>query len=509
MGKFWKLSCFLLLLILNIYSDAVFKATSDLAVGIQNNTPSLWKAGGVRFYNDGFNWSGLDNGYTQPLITNTTVGSNNEVEVIIKSSAPGQEVKIAPGLTFPFGHKYAGWPGPTDAGIDYDAYTPEVLLRTGAAGKADDPVDPDPITIDQLDSLMKTPDYYDSTYRYNYTDSLGVNGGIYSGGFLDTWYNNAEDKPETQIQVPYPLDTFTLNNFDLNIDTSVTKGPMYWISLAIAQEYFRVDLQWMMTMGIKEGNAGVKKQHYPNDVVYDGSFNHTAGLGAWHTEGFTGVDRAMTYSDYFPKYRQALSTALDLGSSGLAPYDVTDYYCGASTDINSAQIINTLVFSVIVQYANYDVFAYCTDVCWKEALSTAVDPYMGLVTMLIVYNVGNSQVANVAGKLNANAYATTCADPNARTAFGTGYNNYIPDILDGVQNFIDASARSRTDQSVEILDYPISKRELLNAYFGDDGTVNVQGDGGLLLHFYDPTATDCINERQQIWDDLNALLTWL
>ncbi len=491
------------------YSEVSVVVEDSLNLGLYNNTSRMWNVGGVRFHNKGFQWSKTDHGYTSEIISNTPIGNMNEVEAVISSTGPGEEVKIGSDSLKSFKHVYTGtWQGPENGGLDL-SFEPEVLLRTGAAGKVDDPIDAESITTAELAALIQTQDYYDSEYRYSYTDSLGVNGGLYSGGFLDTWHNNVADKDETQILLPIPKETFTVNDPGLTLDSAVTEGPMYWMSLAMAQEYFRVDMQWMLAMGMKEGNAGIiERDVVPNRVVYDGSYNHGAGLGAWHTEALTGADRAMTYANYFPKFEKRLSSIRDFGQfkspAAKAEWEITDYYCGESTPIYSASIINTMVFSILVQYANYDVFAYATDVCWKESLASAVDPYMGLAAMLIVYNVGNTQIPMIAGHLNSNSYETAAANPNGRTLFGTGHLNYIPGILSAVQTFVDASNDSRTDPTIKNLDHAISRRELLNAYFGDNGTVDTQGDGGLLLHYFDPTMVGTADKRQEIWDTLNV-----
>lgn len=479
-------------------------SSSGLAVTLKNETNLPWMLGGIRFKNEGFAWSGLDNGYMKCKIINTPIEDGNLVDLFILDNAPNAERKLSLSQTKPFTHRWAN--NPSGSQID-TSFIPEILLKTGGAGTIDpiSTITAPAITVDELRALASSSDFYNRDYRYTFVDSLGVNGGTYSGGFTDTWVH--DDIAETQMQIAYPIDTFTLNNFGINLDTSVTKGPMYWMTLAMGQEYFSVDLQWMMAMGIKEGNAGVAKQHFTNDVHYDGGLNHTAGYGAWHTEGATALDRALAYPHFFPKYAQNLSISRDiqhfLTSSNISDvFEPLDYYCGDTTEINSAQILNTMIISILTQYANYDVFASSTDICWKEALESAVDPYMGLGAMIVVYNQGNSNVKKIAGDLNSTSYEATCQNPNAHLIWGTGLNNYIPSMLVGIQNFIDASRLSQTDANVEILDHPISQRELLNLFFGDDGTVETQGPGGLLRHYYDPATGDYSEIRTEIWNRL-------
>lgn len=477
---------------------------SGLSITLKNETNKSWMLGGIRFQNRGFQWSGLDNGYIRCHITNTPIGDNNQVELYFDEKSSLMEKELPISINKPFTHR---WTSVSEGSSIDSTFTPEILLKTGAAGavlQSDVPT-ASAISLGELRTLQATSNFYNSSYRYAYTDSLGVNGGEYSSGFLDSWIHN--NSAETQMQIAYPTDTFTLNNFDLNIDTSATKGPMYWMSLAMAQEYFNIDLQLLMVMGIKENNAGVAKQHFPNDIIYDGSVNHSAGYGPCQIEAITAIDRALSYPHFFPKYAQAMSNARDVMSFINDPnitneYSVLDYYCGDTTEINSAKILNTLFLATLAHYSNYDAFVYSTDICWKEALPIAKDPYMGLGALLAVYVYGNSKVAPVAGDLNSSKYEATSQIENAHLLWGTGLNNYIPIILNGVQNFTDASQLSQSEQSVEILDHSISERELLNIFFGDEGTVGTQGPGGLLRHYYDNSVTDCNDIRSEIWQTL-------
>ncbi len=488
----------------NIFADVSVKVGVNCdSFSMTNATPLSWKIGGIRFYDNGVIWTSVQDGEGAGwTMTNANVGGRIRQDLYFKSVAQGIDApsgsKLSPGVTTTFRRSWN-----TDTGSAYpDMY---VLLHTGSPGVPDEPTDASPITLKQLDSLLALPGFYNAAYRYDYVDSLGVNGGRYSGGFIDTWYNRNDGKAETQLLFPIPPNPFTLNNPGINFDTSATNGPMYWMTLACGQEYFHADMQWMAAMGIKENNAGVKSTQGIN-VTYNPNTAHSSGYGPWQVEFPTGADRALTYPSFFPKYTAQLAAAKDVGSSPfLTAFAFMDYYCGLTAPIGSASIMNCMVFSVLVQYTNYDVFSYCTDICWKQALAAARDPYMGLAAMVMVYNIGNSTVTNVAARLNSNTYAATCnlAAPAARNLFPAN-NNYTADMLTGVQNLIDASRASQTNAAIKMLDYRITEPQLMAAFFGDNGTVAAQGTGGLLLHFYDPTATNCIPQRQQIWNTLDS-----
>ena len=147
-----------------------------------------------------------------------------------------------------------------------------------------------------------------------------------------------------------------------------------------------------------------------------------------------------------------------------------------------------------------------------NSLAIEKDPYMGVAFMAVMYNVGAySQIANVVGLLNPNVYQTTCANPNARTLMGNGNSNYVPDILAVVQAEVNASRQyEKNNANLTLVDFQITERALMDMFFGDNGTVAAQGNGGLLLHYYDPAAPGNVTAiRQQIWNTLDAAFTIL
>ncbi len=469
--------------------------TSGLGVSIKNSTVSPWRIGGVRFKNSGKQWTTL-NSWAPPgnVINNNP---NQEVEIYLNSTADGTAANLKPGTSMSWSHQDVQW-GQDGSGFKPIAGSEVALLRTGAPGVPDDPAEADPITLQELDSLIGTPNFYNPDYRYDEYDSLGVNGGKYSGGFMDTWIG------ETQLHFAYPTQSFRVNGTDVTVKQGKDM-PHYWLSLAIGQEFLRADAQWMFGMGAKETGIGTT---FPV-----GATNQGGVYGFWQVEDAAGGDRALGYPQFFPKYEKKLAGAADVTSSGIDVNEMLSYYTRGDrgeTPQKSALILNSMFLSIIFQYVNYDVCSYATDICWKYGLENATDRYMGLGAMTAMYNLGAwSRIGDVAAVLNPTTVDATIADPNARNRFAIGNGNYRPDILNVVQTLVSASKEFEINKNpnTSVIDYEISLDQLRDMFFGDGGTVAKQGNGGLLLHYYDPTIGDFSGSRQKIWNTLESAFT--
>jgi hypothetical protein len=466
---------------------------------IKNNTSFTYQLGGIRFYNRHTFWTSASDGQGAGWTMNhQTVDGRIQQELYFKSTAQGiaapSGCKLGPGATPTFNRS---WNTETDSAYP-DMY---LLLRTGYPGIPDEPLDASPVTLAEIDNSIAHPDFYNPMYKYSYVDSLGVNGGKYSGGFIDTWYNNATGKAETQIHFPIPQNNFNVNMTSVNfLSTGINH---YWMSLAIGQEYFHTDMQWMAGMGAKETGIGTT---FPVQKM-----NQLGVYGFWQVENTTGLDRALAYPEMFPKYSKQLSTARNVTTFGPASSweDFMCYYTRGNlghTPVNSALMLNASILSIIVQYANYYVCAASTDICWKEALHSAVDPYMGIGIMTVMYNLGQySTIGNVASLLNPTSFATTSAKPNTRFIIGHGNSNYVDDILSVVQSAVNASRQyQKGNSNLKLVDFNIDKQSMRDMFFGDGGTVAKQGNGGLLLHYYDLSAGSGTAVRQQIWNTLDS-----
>jgi hypothetical protein len=464
---------------------------------VNNSTLIPWRLGGVRFFDKHSYWTSASDGevYGWTMVHTTVAGRVQQdlfFESYAQSTAAPVGSKLVPGSSAVFNR---GINTETDTAFP-DKY---VLLHTGGPGVPDDPPDADALALTQLDSVVAVQTTYDSSYRYGFYDSLGVNGGPYSGGFIDTWYDQRNAKAETQVQFPVPGTNFSVNGISVNFLPS--GQDYYWMALALCQEYFHADMQWSAAQGAKETGIGTSFLVLPA--------NQSGVYGFWQIDKTSGLDRALCYPRFFPKFSAQLSAARDAASSGINADTLLTYYTRGTrgqTPFNSALMLNSCLISMIFQYENYDICAYSTDICWKNSLAIAADRSMGVSFMAVMYNLGAyMQVGKVAGILNPNSYQQTCSNANAWTLLGTGNFNYVPDILSIVQTEADASRQfEKNHANLTLVDFQISRRELMDIYFGDSGTVDKQGNGGLLLHFYDPAAGTFAAVRQSIWNTLDS-----
>ncbi|MDR0303737.1 MAG: hypothetical protein LBH98_03075 [Chitinispirillales bacterium] len=470
----------------SIKTDGIASAT------FTNNTQQSWRLGGFRYETIGGQWDGVDDWQMTYMIS-----KHNPEELYYKSTAPADNMaNLKPGPPVTWGHKWVN--------KDFSKLAPkgevELLLKTGAPGIPDEPAEYPPITsIDSLLKIMENPDFYRADYRYLNYDSLGSNGGKYSGGFMDTYIG------QTQLHFAIPKGSFTVNGTNVSAMRG-DNAPQYYMALGMGQEFLRVDAQWMFAMGTKETFSGTTQTPWSTDANAVASGNYTN----WHVEGPTMLDRALGYSQFFPKYEARLSAARDVTSSGISITEFANYYVGAYNGQTSPRTINGLFVSALVQYINYDVMAYATDICWKYALGKSAecgDPYMGLAAMVAMYNRGQwSQIGAIKSLLNNNNVDNIACDPNARNKFDTGANNYRPDIINVAQILINASKdfEKGSGANSELIDFKITLDYLREMFFGAGGTAAKQGDGGILMFYYDPETTgkDYTAIRQKIWNNL-------
>ena len=461
-----------------------------------NTTNKSWQLGGFRFCTDNFHWATIQMTGAVMVMSERMVAGKIETEGMFHRNTQQSITKLP--VTDNYMPVAWSWTTSGEAVLKDYPDEPYILIKTGSSGSPDDPEDEDPISVDQIDSLLALPDFYNAGYRWTnqlgvkYYDSLGVNGGRYSGGFMDTYLG------ETQILIPLDSAVFVINNTPVIFDPKgINSSIIYMMTLAMGQEYFHVDLQWQMGFGAKETFAGVSG----TNSKYIGT-NADGAFGCFEVELATGTDRALAYPKFFPLYAKKLANAQDVSTSGVSTSEFMGHYCGAAeTAINSAWVVNSFVMSAIVQYANYDFYAYAEDICWKETLSECVDPYVGVGAMAPTYNLGiNGGGALCAAILNVNNYQALLNDPLAHKKFPTGNSNYRPNILKVIQNLINAAKKSMTDLSIEMYDESISKTELIRFFYGDNGTVDKQGAGGLLHHFY---IDDMSSMRKDIFNTLD------
>ncbi len=436
---------------------------------------------GWRFLTPNYRWTGLDG---DPGATVTNV-ANGEIETRLKS----QSARTLPytgntPLTLAqHGLRYAAATlGANDDGTPYGTY---ILWKTGSSGIPIDPVDEDPITVDQIDSLLLLPDFYNSAYRY--LDKIGTNGGTYSGGLLDTYYG------QTQIMLPIPPDNFTVNQTSINLDPNETGGPLYWMALSMGQEYFSIDKQLLIATGFKESGIAAAGLPYANSIgVY----------GPFHVENWTCVARAVAWPHFYPDH------AVELGASPNATVFATTYmpandfcteYMGAPTPENGASCANAVIVGGLNYWYLYYLLGYSEDICWKNVLEGCPDPYIGIAALAPLYNMGMNSGAE--SPLHVNSYQALLGNANGSNLFAVGNSNYRIDVVNAIKALEDASQQSLTNTNIQLWDTFITLEDIENFFFGDGGSFTSQGKGGFMRHF------DV--DRQKVWDDVQAAFTKL
>ncbi len=328
-----------------------------------------------------------------------------------------------------------------------------------------------PITIAELDSLSKTPNFYNESFRPAVYDSLGVHGGTNSAAIYDSWKG-------TQLQIALPTESFAISGTMRKFSQEYTPKSMYWMGLAMMQELVNIDMQLYVAMGARETFSGLD---YDNS-----SFLNGMEYGPFHIEAPSGVDRILAYPKFFPKYEEQLAGARDVHelAFNFKITEIMDFYYTNTFSMSGAEVVNSVFISHIFNAVNYDMLDYSTSIFWNDAIKVSADPYLGVYLILLMYNQGAwGTMANAAELLSVDNWQATASNPDASVLFGVGNNNYRVDVLDIIQKLVDASRESLTDETVAIMDAQIQREDLLALFFGDGGTVATQGDGGFLLHY--------------------------
>ncbi|MCL2845710.1 MAG: hypothetical protein FWE23_09745 [Chitinivibrionia bacterium] len=494
-------------------------------VRFTNNTGQAWRLGGVRYTTNGGQWTAIDNWLFSQGQIRILPGADNEVDIYYTSTAPSDNAALLrAGSSTGLAHV---WSHPNHASLAQREGTEvQLLLKTGAPGIPDDPISHPSITCGELADIVSDPNFHNRAFRHASYDSLGSNGGRYSGGFINTYVGR------TQIHFAIPRG----NQIRGAAAMRGLGAPAYYMALAMGQELLNVDAQWMFAMGAKESWSGTQVNYgdtWNGQNIWWATGDMAVNSGnytSWHVESFSGGDRALNFPHLFPRFSHILSQARDLTTyiqllrrpenAHLIPQGSTaetalmDYYVGGYDARYHPRSINGLFVSAMFQYVNYDILARASDICWKYGLANSCDRYMGLSLMLAMYNLGQWGLMGTAvGQLGNSNIQALVADCNARERFPTGNMDYRNDILGVVQALVNAS-RDFTigdGQNSEIIDFEISLERLLEMFFGRGGTVAHQGEGGILLHYY-PTNIQGTNHtavRQTIFDNLNCAFNFL
>ncbi len=306
---------------------------------IYNTTISVIDLAGWRFTTFGYEWTQLsgDPGATVTITDENTfkhhetrLSQSSTRRIIYTGETPVTQNLKYNGGVIPIGQ----------IGTPLHVY---VLLKTGAAGAPGPYLDEQPINIAQIDSLIALPGYYNANHRYK--DSLGTHGGIFSGGLIDTYLG------ETQILLPIPESTFVMNATNINLDPSETGGPLYWMALAMGQEYLGIDMQLMISVGFKESGIAAAGLPYANSIgVY----------GPFHIENWTVVARAIAYPKFYPDYVNELQSSVNATVFATTVMPANDFcaeYMGSPTPQNSAFTVNAVVINNLNWWILYNLLS--------------------------------------------------------------------------------------------------------------------------------------------------------
>jgi len=399
-----------------------------------------------------------------------------------------------------------------------------------------------PISISELKSLQSKKEFYDRDYRYKdskgnpYHDSLGTFGGIAGGGRLDTYFG------QTQIHFAYPKSGFQI------IKPNENGFPQHlYLSLALAQEYFTTDAQLMFALAADETKYGVENMNINDLEKKMGTTTAIGGgitgpipieYGAWRvkasTSGLEGAFGTNTqiYQYYFKRRRNVMYQSESRAKylNYLSAFQLTlqgapaNYYMRGWSDFNTqdeeknavlnnlpqnrlpsihtAAISNQMFTAIIMLMASNSFFDQIKkdfansskNVCWYNALEVMKDEYFAVAALIDLYkraetvDVGNG-IKDIAAMLSGSNFKTTVSDPQASGKFpkATPAIEIIKKLVAASKNF-----EKEKGTTSDIIDFEVDKKMLLELFFGDGGTPEKQGKGGILLHFAD--------QRRLEWD---------
>ncbi len=402
------------------------------------------------------------------------------------------------------------------AGTDFTPVKHQYLVKTGSITGDKGYKDAPPISVDIIDSLISLPWFYDTDLYI--PDSLGIQGGTYTGGFIDTWYDQAGDSSLWQIQICLPDDYFTVNGEPAKYRPDIMgqndasgAGPMYAMSLAMMQEYMNVDMQIIAGCSPNESYGGVEMftDMGGPDFVSQGC-KYIANKGASGGTGPANLMDAPYNENVYVSYPKFLPYA----TGGANP----DQFCatpgnGASCLGNSPQMANALLLSALYMWNTYDRMVNATDFWAKDLFNKAADPQITAKMVLSAWNKGNDypyeDVMEYTPQNTANnnyndviQSVSTTANVTNQMAF-----DYLNKIYPALNPILDACVNSENNGgNCKIHDDSLSLNDFEKLFFGMSGNGltpdpdnGILGAGGILWHFNMSEA-----KRAELWSDVKT-----
>jgi hypothetical protein len=391
-------------------------------------------------------------------------------------------------------HDVSGSIGAFANGQPYDW---DVLLKTGSCNPPNPLKTPTPVTCAQVAAIRGGASYYAATCI---PDTLGGNGGVDSGGLIDTFVNQGSGVAQTQIQIGIPTNTWSESTTTVTFDPYASMGnsPLYLMATAMGQEYFNLDMQFLFGIGSKESFAGMKQ--VPGSALFIPT-NAAGVAGTYHVESFTFATIVAGYPSFFPAYAcmagyPNVTTALGTSCAPSAN-DPLYFYMSQNSgspliNNNSAELVNSVLGGGFNFYRLYDALVASTDLCFLNLLENGADDEAAVKLLPAGYNLGwNSSWIN---SLPAGAPMLAASDISAYTVMGN--SNYRDEVLRTAHNLEAASA---CPMAGGVYDPPILLSDLQTFFFGNGGTAAAQGSGGLLLHF-----SLSASQRTALWNDVTC-----
>lgn len=313
----------------------------------------------------------------------------------------------------------------------------------------------------ELSAVIGNINYYKTDLRYH--DICGND----IGGLFDDFKN------KTQILLPVSDSTCRVSMTDVTF-SPYNADVMYLMTLAMGQEYFGLDMQYMIAMGMKETFAAVG----PTDFYLE---NMSTGVhGPFQVESSTANSRMIAYKDLFYKTKSLINGYYNAVNSGNL---VSNYFSGNSYPLSSPEIISAYIFSMVSNLYINEIFSNCTEFNWQNLIENTADSLLQVNAILACYNLGifgggYPIATKVRDDFNWCLNTSTASD-----AFPVGNANYRTDIVTAIKHLEKISGSTVNDTTLEIYDNDITLKNLEEFLFGKDGTAGIPAaTGGLCQH---------------------------
>jgi len=377
----------------------------------------------------------------------------------------------------------------TPGGKDGTPSNPSYLVRNGSRYWPLDIPYAKPISVDQIDSLMNSVDFYNESLGI--LDTLGQRGGPMNGGMIDSWFG------VTQLQSALPTKPFNQNATWMTFEPKAYGNAMYMMTLAAMQEYFNIDMQMLIAKGGKENMAGMVQWNSIGDS-YGDKLGVIYGTG---NNGLSGVDfgpfsvEFQTFNDYvfnsYPKFYPLGKT------TGTNDYYSTTSGSGGYCKLDKPNVVNATTNAVLYNWYTYQLGLHSSDYGFTKLITDGKDPQGAMKLALWAFNRGVSVGwLDVVSQTNL----ASLESPKIEDFPAISERTYIDGIMAAIKPIIESAQNSVNLGGTEpIYDDTISLTLIEQFLYGTGGSraSGISGEGGLLVHF-DLTKS----QKQALWNDV-------